>query len=72
LSQLLFISTQRWKSFSFNTAKDYKSTFFGTHHRDITNIPTLPIPNIEGSKLKKLKKKACASMVLMLRKLLSK
>jgi hypothetical protein len=41
------------KSFSFNTAKDFKSTFFETHLCDTINIPTLPIPIIKGSKLKK-------------------
>jgi hypothetical protein len=46
------------KNFSFTTAKDFKRTFFGTRLRDIINIPTLPIPKIEGSKLKKLKKES--------------
>jgi hypothetical protein len=42
------------KSFSFTTAKDFKSTCFRNCLRDIINIPTLPIPIIEGSKLKKI------------------
>jgi hypothetical protein len=44
----------RTKSLSFTTAKDLRSTCFRNHLHDIINIPTLPIPIIEGSKLKKI------------------
>jgi hypothetical protein len=55
------------RSFSFGTAKDFKETYLGTHLLDIVNILDLRISIIEGSKLRKFKRKIRMPIVLGLR-----